>query len=163
MMEPCEKISGNIVNRTMIFVTSFISVDIYFTKLFMRYLKTSGCIIYLLILLIACNNNNSAKVENEINIQPARDSLPDFKIVLFKNDTVKSEPHLSGFGYTIFQNNKPFIHQPNIPAVAGNAGFSNAEDAQKTAALMVYKLQHHIVPPAISVEELDSLRIRIGQ
>ena len=52
------------------------------------------------------------------------------------------------------------VHQPNIPAVMGNRGFSTEEDAAKTADLVMYKLKNNIMPPSVSVSELDSIGIK---
>jgi hypothetical protein len=65
-----------------------------------------------------------------------------------------------GFGYDILMNGKPYIHQPYIPAVQGNQVFATVEDAQKTGALVNYKINKKINPPSISVKELDSLKIK---
>ncbi|MFH0896100.1 MAG: DUF4907 domain-containing protein [Bacteroidota bacterium] len=65
-----------------------------------------------------------------------------------------------GFGYDILMNGKPYIHQPYIPAIQGNKVFSSVEDAQKTAALVNFKIKNNINPPSISIRELDSLKIK---
>lgn len=81
------------------------------------------------------------------------------KIKVFNNDTLQTTIKTTGFGYDILRNDALYIHQPNIPAVAGDAGFSSAQNAQKTAKLVVYKIQHHILPPTVSIHELDSLGV----
>lgn len=63
------------------------------------------------------------------------------------------------FGFDIMIDNKVLIHQPFIPAVQGNQLFMSEKDAEKTAKLMIQKLKKKIMPPAISVNELDSLQI----
>ncbi|MEP6677404.1 MAG: DUF4907 domain-containing protein [Ferruginibacter sp.] len=83
----------------------------------------------------------------------------NFSIRIFKNDTLKNNSSIVGFGYNIFQKGTLYIHQPVIPAIAGNKGFASANDARKIAELMVYKMNHHIFPPAVSVGELDSLKV----
>lgn len=52
-----------------------------------------------------------------------------------------------------------FIHQPSIPSIAGNKGFTTKEQAQRVASLVVYKLTHNIMPPSVTPKELDSLGI----
>jgi len=64
-----------------------------------------------------------------------------------------------GWGYKIFEYGKLFINQPHIPAVQGNKGFSTQEDANKTAEFAISKMQNGIIPPTISVAELDSLGV----
>ena len=51
------------------------------------------------------------------------------------------------------------IRQPNIPAIQGNQPFITEEDARATAMLMINKLEKGIMPPAVTVEELDSIGI----
>ncbi len=81
------------------------------------------------------------------------------KIKLFNNDTIKAVIKMTGFGYDILRNGVPYIHQPNIPAVAGNTGFSSVQHAKETAKFVVYKIQHHMLPPTVSIQELDSLGV----
>jgi len=65
----------------------------------------------------------------------------------------------SGFGYSIFQDDKLYISQPHIPAIQGLKGFSSEQDAQTAAAFAISKLQQGIFPPMVTVEELDSLGV----
>lgn len=67
----------------------------------------------------------------------------------------------NGFGFEITGNAKGAMHirQETIPAVQGNHPFMSEENAAETAQLMIFKLTHGIIPPAISVEELDSLGV----
>jgi hypothetical protein len=64
-----------------------------------------------------------------------------------------------GFGYDLIADGKPMIHQPHIPAISGLKGFASKADAEKAGMLMKYKIEKGIMPPTISMEELDSLKI----
>ena len=64
----------------------------------------------------------------------------------------------TGFGYQIVKKNKVLINQPFIPAIQGNKTFKTEEDAQKTANLVVSKIDKYSLPK-ISVHELDSMKI----
>ncbi len=86
----------------------------------------------------------------------SNDSL---KIRIFRNDTSKSKIVTIGFGYDIYRNNTLYIHQPGIPALPGNKGFSTMANAQKTAKLVIRKIQNNILPPSVSMQELDSLGV----
>ncbi|HNT80379.1 MAG TPA: DUF4907 domain-containing protein [Bacteroidia bacterium] len=77
---------------------------------------------------------------------------------VFNNDTMP-DPSIKGFGFMIHVDEKPYIHQPNIPAVQGIKGFVSESEAQKVAVLMEHKIRNNIMPPSISVSELDSLHI----
>jgi hypothetical protein len=63
------------------------------------------------------------------------------------------------WGYKIMNGEALFINQPHIPAVQGNLGFSTEEKALITGNYMVYKLDAGIVPPTVSLKELDSLGV----
>ena len=92
-------------------------------------------------------------------VAPAPNKDPAIKIHIFMNDTLRNEIGVKGYGYDILQNGALFIHQPVVPAVAGNRGFSSASDAQKAAEFVVYKIAHGIMPPSVSYEELDSIGV----
>lgn len=79
----------------------------------------------------------------------------DFSIEVFEN-----KDGTGGFGYDLLNGGKVTIHQPHIPAVSGTSGFSSKEDAEKVGSLMLMKIQKGIMPPTITVEELDSLGIK---
>ena len=78
---------------------------------------------------------------------------PLLEVKLFKID--------SGWGYDIYRNNKLYIHQPFIPAFSGNNTFSSEEEARKTAELIIIKIQKNIIPPTVTITELDSMGILI--
>jgi hypothetical protein len=63
------------------------------------------------------------------------------------------------FGYDIYKDSTLVIHQPIIPSVSGNAGFVNEEEAKKVAALMIDKLNKGVMPPSVTVEEMEKLNI----
>lgn len=64
-----------------------------------------------------------------------------------------------GWGYDIYVSNTQYIHQPHIPAINGNRGFNNKENAERTAEFAVQKIIRNILPPTISINELDSLGV----
>ncbi|HEV7232524.1 MAG TPA: DUF4907 domain-containing protein [Bacteroidia bacterium] len=78
-------------------------------------------------------------------------SPSDVKVNTFKDSL--------GWGYDILIDGKKVIHQKTIPAVSGNQGFVNMEDSKKTGDLVAFKMRHHIMPPIITVAELDQLKI----
>jgi hypothetical protein len=63
------------------------------------------------------------------------------------------------FGYNILMDGRILIHQPHIPALPGNEGFREKEDAQKVAEFVIHKIRQNIFPPSITVQELDSLGV----
>lgn len=121
---------------------------------------------------VACSNatkneikqtKDSLAVENQIPVQqtPAENPYKDAKvdIRIFSNDTIKQEPKLTGYGYDILIYDAVYNHQPHIPAINGVRGFHTLEQAQKTAELVVFKIKNNVMPPSLSVKELDSLDV----
>lgn len=51
-----------------------------------------------------------------------------------------------GWGYDILENDRLVIHQENIPVISLLKGFDSKEQAQKTALLVIEKLQHNKLP-----------------
>ncbi len=81
------------------------------------------------------------------------------RIKIFANDSTKSTTRYSGFGYDIYVKDQLYIHQAGIPAISENKGFYTADAAQKTAQLVAFKIQNNILPPSVSIQELDSLGV----
>lgn len=65
----------------------------------------------------------------------------------------------NGWGYDIYINDKKYIHQYYIPAVNGNRPFKTKEDAEKTAELVKTKIKKNILPPSVTINELDSIGV----
>jgi hypothetical protein len=63
------------------------------------------------------------------------------------------------FGYDIFVNGKPLIHQPNIPALPGNDGFTTRERARKVAEFVVRKIRKNEMPPTVRIEDLNNMGV----
>lgn len=82
---------------------------------------------------------------------PYKNAKIDIKV--FEN----KEANLKGFGYDIYIYDALYVHQPHIPAINGNRGFHTQEQASKAAEFVIYKIRNNIMPPSLSVEELDSL------
>ncbi len=64
-----------------------------------------------------------------------------------------------GWGYDILENSSVRIHQPHIPAVQGNQGFKSASDAAKVAEKIIEKLDKGIMPPTLSIAEMEELGV----
>jgi hypothetical protein len=73
-------------------------------------------------------------------------------------DSVFISPY-GGYGYAIIVNDKVRIYQPHIPVVASQIGFASAQDARKTARLVIAKIGQDQFLPQLSYRELEDLGI----
>jgi hypothetical protein len=64
-----------------------------------------------------------------------------------------------GYGYDVFVDGKKLIHQPNIPGLAGTAGFRTKDDSERVAELVIRKMKNNEMPPAITEQELRQLKV----
>jgi hypothetical protein len=63
------------------------------------------------------------------------------------------------FGYDVLLNGKPLVHQPNIPGMPGNDGFTTKERAQKVADFVVKKIRKNEIPPTVTIEDLNKMEV----
>ena len=116
------------------------------------------------VFFVSCNNgegkagNSQASNSGDTSKVIAQNVAP-LRIALFNNDTMKSDNQIKGFGYNIYKDDALYIHQPSIPAVPGNEGFSTEAKAKKAAEFVAYKIGHNIMPPSVTPKELDSLGV----
>ena len=74
--------------------------------------------------------------------------------------TIRIISSVSGtFGYDILLQGRPYVHQPSIPALPGNEGFTTRERAQRVAELVVKKIRNNEIPPTVTIEELNSMGV----
>ncbi len=118
---------------------------------------------FIFIFLISCSSQ-SEKAEqpyiqnNNLAQTVASSATPDFSPQCFLVDSLN--PKL-GYGYNILVDGSLFIHQNSIPSLPGNTAFSSQEKAELVANLVIHKLKNNIMPPSVSKQELDSLKILI--
>lgn len=77
---------------------------------------------------------------------------------IFRVDSVDNSG-VRGWGYNIMVDGKIYIHQPTVPAIMGNNGFSSEQKAAKAAEFVIYKIRNNVIPPSVTPEELDSLEV----
>ena len=63
------------------------------------------------------------------------------------------------FGYDILLYGRPLVHQPNIPGLPGNDGFTTKERAQKVAEFVVKKIRKNEMPPTVTIEDLNNMDV----
>ena len=79
-----------------------------------------------------------------------------------QNDSVQVNEYLikiisspgGGYGYNIYKGKKLRIHQPSVPAMQGNHGFTTKADAEKIARKVIEKMKNGEALPTITIEEL---------
>lgn len=117
-------------------------------------------ILLLIISLSACSTGSNDEVQTPpVTEQPTVSYNPyeksEITVDVFKVDSLESNGS-GGWGYDILINGKLYIHQPIIPGVQGNRVFSSEEKAREAGELVVLKIRNNILPPSVSVEELDN-------
>ena len=117
--------------------------------------------ILLFLLIYSCSNSPQAERETIIDsktkssapVTSADNHLQNSSQYSFAIFLCDSSNEKLGYGYNIIMDSHVFIHQPSIPSLAGNKGFNKKEQAEKVAELVVYKLNHNIMPPSVSKKE----------
>lgn len=111
-------------------------------------------------LVISCTGKTEEKPQDTpaeqkptVTYNPYKDA--EITVEIFKVDSSDSNG-ATGWGYDIMINGQLYIHQPNIPAVMGNSGFSSEEKAREAGEMIVSKIRNNILPPSVTVEELES-------
>lgn len=93
---------------------------------------------------------------NKVTIDPP---VPLVNVRVYNNDTIHNKLKYSGYGYDIYINNALYIHQPYMPSVQGNNGFTTEAKAKRTGEFVAYKISNKIIPPSVSPAELDSIGV----
>ena len=74
--------------------------------------------------------------------------------------TIKIIPAANNtYGYDILLYGRPLVHQPNIPGLPGNDGFSTKERAQTVAEFVVKKIRNNEMPPTVTIEDLNAMGV----
>ena len=102
---------------------------------------------------IFCQENSKKEVEKENLVL----KLNDTNCKNNKDLTIKTFRIKKGWGFDILLNNKNYIHQSNIPAINGEKPFKTKKEALKIAELMKSKICNNIIPPTITIQEINSL------
>jgi len=63
------------------------------------------------------------------------------------------------FGYDVLLYGRPLMHQPNVPGLPGNEGFSTKERAQKVADFVAKKIKKNEMPPTVTLQDLNKMDV----
>jgi hypothetical protein len=110
--------------------------------------------------IVSCKTD---KPESEAPVaQPATSYNPysksEITLEIYRVDSIDNHG-IRGWGYNVLVDGKIYIHQPTVPAIMGNNGFSSEEKARRAGAFVISKIQNNIIPPSVTPEELDSLEV----
>ncbi|HRU61044.1 MAG TPA: DUF4907 domain-containing protein [Bacteroidia bacterium] len=125
-------------------------------------MQKSLLIILVMLAGYACNPGGSVSGEGKAEdpVPPPATSRPEpAEAGVWSVRTFSNSDGNSGYGFDILNGEKIYVHQPTIPAVQGVRGFSSEANAKACGELMVYKIRNGILPPSVSVAELDSLGV----
>ena len=88
------------------------------------------------------------------------------EVKVFNNDSVPLDPKatepapiIHGYGYEIHMFDALYIRQPHIPTINGLRGFHTREQAYKAGEFVCSKIRNNIMPPGLTIPELDSLGV----
>lgn len=113
-------------------------------------MKRSYRLIINLLLLASLSACDKKSRQDSIVANPGIDTLFTMKVIGSDKE---------GWGYEIYKGKKAFIRQSIIPAIGGRKKFISEEEARSIGELVLKKLSKSDGMPAISIEELDSLKI----
>jgi len=119
-------------------------------------------ILFFSLINISCGDEKKEETKKTDASKPVAGYNPyenaDMTVEVFKVDSIEYNGS-RGWGYDIMIDGKVFIHQPNIPAIMGNNGFSSEEKATAAGEFIISKIKNNIFPPSVTPEELDSLGV----
>lgn len=113
-------------------------------------------IVLLMFFIVACHTVTTLSKDTPVPQETKQKDNPyaaadiTTKIIPSANNT---------FGYDILVYGKPLIHQPNIPGLPGNEGFSTQEGAQIVADFVVKKIRKNEMPPTVSMDDLNTMGV----
>jgi hypothetical protein len=118
-------------------------------------------ILFTVLFIIGCSGDKQLNTDdNNENVNAvSRTDTSKYTVTIFTVEPTEISSEGFGFEITGRDGQGLKIRQPNIPAIQGNQPFISEENARATAELMIDKLEKGIMPPAISVEELDSIGV----
>jgi len=114
---------------------------------------TKVLLLILLTITLSLSCNESEQVDNSKQVNN------NIENEIKQGVSAKAIKLETGWGYDIYIDNKRYIHQFIIPEIQGSYTFSTKEKALKTANFVVEKINNGIVPPFVTLKELDSLNV----
>jgi hypothetical protein len=102
-------------------------------------------------------NNNSPRDSSPQQISSAQEKPTPYSNA---DISVKVIPSANKtYGYDILLYGRPLVHQPNIPGLSGNEGFTTKKRAQTVANFVVKKIRNNEMPPTVTIEDLNKMDV----
>jgi hypothetical protein len=119
---------------------------------FYRYFLAVLFMLFVLIALSGASISAGESTGKEVTQQknPYAEAEITTKIIPSANHT---------FGYDILLYGRPLVHQPHIPGLPGNEGFSTQGRAQTVAEFVVEKIRKNEMPPTVNIEDLNRMGV----
>ena len=120
-----------------------------------QYLKEKLCFFLIIIFLVGFSCTSFAQTVKSKHLKQAATSNNQrltYQLIASAGNT---------YGYDILQNSHKLIHQPSKPGLPGNRGFTRKVDAVKVAKLVISKIKNNQMPPTVSKQEMDSLKVKL--
>jgi hypothetical protein len=115
-----------------------------------------SAIFLVFVCLTGCKPNTKQNPKTTKNFKTIEQENP-YKDADIKAVIIPSENNT--FGYDIYLYDAVLIHQPSRPGLSGNMGFATEEDAMKVAELVIKKLRNNEMPPTVTIEELQAMKV----
>jgi hypothetical protein len=120
-------------------------------------LKLTIAVLFMLF-MVACHTATSLSADDPADkkeeVQEQKNPYADAEI------TIKIIPAANNtFGYDILLYGRPLVHQPHIPGLPGNDGFTTKERAQTVAEFVKKKIRNNEMPPTVTIEDLNKMGV----
>jgi len=112
--------------------------------------------IFCVLFIFACTSEkqnfgaDKKEIREQVQENPYANAKISIKVIPSVNKT---------FGYDILVSGRPLIHQPSIPGLPGNDGFTSRERAQKVAEFVVKKIRNNEMPPTVTIDDLKKMNV----
>lgn len=119
-------------------------------------------VLFLVLIIFACVPESSIITSDETTgNKEANQEVKQQKNPYEKAEiTIKIIPSAKKtFGYDILLYGRPLVHQPNIPGLPGNEGFTTRARAKKVAEFVAKKIRNNEMPPTVTIEDLNNMGV----
>ena len=120
------------------------------------YLKLTAAVLLMLFIVASLPRTSlsAGEAANKKEVKEQKNPYANAEI------TIRIIPSVNNtLGYDILLYGRPLVHQPNIPGLPGNEGFSTKERAKTVAEFVVKKIRNNEMPPTVTIEDLNNMGV----